>query len=67
MSKQLEGNEDWVAREKGRVRTKGAAAAERASAGLGTLDDDAALREYDLPPRPVRIKPVPRISEPDKR
>ena len=67
MSKQLEGNEDWVAREKGRIRTKGAKAAERASAGLGTLDDDAALREYDLPPRPVRIKPVPRISEPNKR
>ena len=62
MGKEFEGNEDWVAREKGRIRTKGAAAAERASAGLGTLDDDAALREYDLPPRTRPMKPLPRPS-----
>ena len=66
MPKQSEGNEDWIARDKGRVRTKRAEAAERASAGLGTLDDDAALREYDLPPRPARAKQVPAGSEPGK-
>ena len=67
MGKDVEGNEDWIAREKGRIRSKGAAAAERASAGLGTLDDDAALREYELPPRTRRIKPPPTNPAPDKR
>jgi hypothetical protein len=41
MSKQFEGNEDWIKREEGRIPSKGAMAAERASAGLGTSDDDA--------------------------
>lgn len=67
MGKEFEGNEDWIAREKGRIRTKGAAAAERASAGLGTLDDDAALREYDLAPRTRPITRLPISSAPDKR
>ena len=40
MTKQLAGNEDWIKREKGRIPTKGPMAAERASAGLGTSDDD---------------------------
>jgi len=40
MNRQLEENEDWIKREKGRIPTKGAMAAERASAGLGTSDDD---------------------------
>jgi hypothetical protein len=66
MPKQREGYEGWVARDKGRVRTKGAEAAERASAGLGTLDDDAALREYDLPPRTVRPR-RPESPVPDRR
>jgi hypothetical protein len=44
MTKGFEGNEDWIKREQGRVPTKGAMAAERASAGLGTSDDDAELR-----------------------
>lgn len=43
MTKQLGGNEDWIEREKGRIPTKGAMAAERASAGLGTSDDDPGL------------------------
>jgi hypothetical protein len=43
MSKRFEANEDWIKREQGRVPTKGAMAAERASAGLGTSDDDAGL------------------------
>jgi hypothetical protein len=49
MSKRFEDNEDWIKREQGRVPTKGAMAAERASAGLGTSDDDAGLIGY-LPP-----------------
>jgi hypothetical protein len=40
MNKQLDGNEDWVKREQGRIPSKGAMAAERASAGLGTSHDD---------------------------
>jgi hypothetical protein len=40
MTKKFEGNEDWVKRGEGRIPTKGAMAAERASAGLGTSDDD---------------------------
>jgi hypothetical protein len=43
MSKRFEDNEDWIKRGQGRVPTKGAMAAERASAGLGTSDDDVAL------------------------
>jgi hypothetical protein len=43
MSKRFEDNEDWIKREQGRVPTKGAMAAERASAGLGTSEDDARL------------------------
>ena len=41
MPKKRERNEDWIKRENGRIPTKGAMAAERASAGLGTSDDDA--------------------------
>jgi hypothetical protein len=43
MSKRFEDNEDWIKREQGRVPTKGAMAAERASAGLGTSEDEARL------------------------
>ena len=43
MSKRFEDNEDWIKRDQGRVPTKGAMAAERASAGLGTSDDNAEL------------------------
>ena len=48
------GNDDWVKRDEGRIPTKGAAAAERASNGIGTLDDEAALRAEELPPKIVR-------------
>ena len=34
---------DWIAREEGRIASKGAQAAERASAGLGATDHDAEL------------------------
>jgi hypothetical protein len=54
MARQFEPNEDWVKRDEGRIPTKGAAAAERASNGLGTLSDDEALALIGLTPRPVR-------------
>jgi hypothetical protein len=54
MAKQFEANEDWIKREEGRIPTKGAAAARRASAGLGTFTDDEALSAVGLPPRFVR-------------
>ena len=61
MRKAYEGNEDWAARDQGRVPTKGAKAAERASAGLGTTDYDAAYSAELLPPR-IPVKRVPRRS-----
>jgi hypothetical protein len=46
MEKAIEANEDWIKRGEGRIPTKGAQAAERASAGLGTMgDDDPLTRE----------------------
>jgi hypothetical protein len=42
-SKRFDSNEDWIKRENGRIPTKGALAAKRASAGLGTSDDDSSL------------------------
>ena len=64
MTKQFEGNDDWVKREQGRVPSKGAMAAERASAGLGTSHDEegAGLRAELGPsvsvwPKPVRKEP----------
>ena len=44
MGKELELNADWLARDEGRIPSKGARAAERASAGLGATDHDAELR-----------------------
>jgi hypothetical protein len=43
MGKELEQNADWIARDHGRVPSKGARAAERASAGIGATDHDAEL------------------------
>jgi hypothetical protein len=58
MSKEF-GNADWVAREEGRIPSKGAKAAQRASAGLGATDHDQELLEQQLvlgrtPARPTR-------------
>jgi hypothetical protein len=39
VDKRFDENEDWGKRENGRIPTKGASAAERASAGLGTHRD----------------------------
>jgi hypothetical protein len=55
MSKE-DGNADWIAREEGRVPTKGARAAERASAGLGATDHNAELMEEQLVLGGVRAK-----------
>jgi hypothetical protein len=54
MAKKFEPNEDWIKREGGLIPTKGAAAAERASAGLGTLTDDEALLAIGIDPRVVQ-------------
>jgi hypothetical protein len=54
MVKPFEPNEDWIKRDEGRVPTKGAAAAERASNGLGTISDDDALLALGIDPRVVR-------------
>ena len=51
MAKELEPNEDWIKRDFGRIPTKGAAAAERASGGLGTFTDDEVLELLGYLPR----------------
>jgi hypothetical protein len=66
MRKHFERNKDWVARDHGRIPTKGALAAERASAGLGTSDDDAAHQVY-VAVVTALAKPVPRSSQPGAR
>ena len=45
MDKQAQSNKDWIARQEGRIPSKGAQAAQRASAGLGATDHDAELLE----------------------
>jgi hypothetical protein len=59
MSKDV-GNADWIAREEGRIPSKGAKAAERASAGLGATDHHAELMEEQLVLGGLRTKPAPR-------
>ena len=59
MSNPSEGNEDWIKREQGRIPSKGAAAAERASAGLGTSDDDSLISKLEVSsPVSLWAKPV---------
>jgi hypothetical protein len=65
VSKRFEGNEDWLKRGEGRVPTKGAMAAKRASAGLGTSDDDAALGSQPFPLITPWPKPAPRRPTPE--
>ena len=67
MSKDVQGNEDWVKREMGRIPSKGAMAAERASAGLGTSDDDALLLKEVAPQLTVWAKPGPKNPAPDRQ
>lgn len=59
MSRGFEGNADWIARDEGRIPSKGARAAERASAGLGATDHDAELLEERLVLGGVRTQPGP--------
>jgi len=67
MSKQGEGNEDWVKREMGRIPTKGAMAAERASAGLGTSDDDTVMSVEPSSPITPWAKRVRKTPQPEKQ
>jgi len=60
MSRNTEGNEDWIKRGSGRVPTKGAMAAERASAGLGTSDDDGSVFTGPSRPQSLWVKPAPK-------
>jgi hypothetical protein len=66
MDKKLDGNKDWIARDEGRVRSKGAQAAERASAGLGATDHDAELLAELLATGPRRPRPAGKSPERDK-
>jgi hypothetical protein len=63
MAKEFEANENWIARDEGRIPTKGAMAAERASAGLGATDHEAAFLEQQLPPRARLARPAPRSAK----
>jgi hypothetical protein len=66
MGKELEPNKDWIARDHGRIPSKGRQAAERASAGLGTTDDDSAF-ETILSPRPaLSVTPAAKSPAPGK-
>jgi hypothetical protein len=68
VSNQTNTNEDWVKRDGGRILSKGAMAAERASAGLGTSDDDDAAFLGDLRPGvSLWAKTVRKRRRPDKQ
>jgi hypothetical protein len=67
MNDRAKGNEDWVKREEGRIPTKGAMAAERASAGLGTSDDDSGLLKELGPGLTVWGKRERKSPRPDGR
>ena len=67
MSKELERNEDWVKRENGRLPSKGAMAAERASAGLGTSGEDGSLIRELAPPSTVWAAKATKRPPPEKQ
>jgi hypothetical protein len=56
VAKEFERNENWIKRENGRIPTKGAMAAERASAGLGLSEDDIFFPDL-TPPRGAGTRP----------
>ncbi len=56
MRKEFEANANWIAREDGRIPSKGAQAAERASAGLGATDHDAELLNEQLSLQAITAK-----------
>jgi hypothetical protein len=63
MSKEHESNADWMAREEGRIPSKGARAAERASAGLGATDHNAELLAESVSLQALRVKRVLRSPQ----
>jgi hypothetical protein len=65
MSKEHESNADWIARKEGRIPSKGAQAAERASAGLGATNHDAELLSESLSLQALRVKLV--LQSPQRR
>lgn len=62
MAKEV-GNADWIARDEGRLPSKGARAAERASAGLGATDHHAELLEEQLALGGLRVKGTPEAQK----
>ena len=66
MDKQAEGNKDWIARENGRIPSKGALAAQRASAGLGATDHDAEIME-EMVAMGIAVKPAVKRPERGKQ
>jgi hypothetical protein len=64
VGKELEPNADWIAREEGRIPSKGARAAERASAGLGATDHDAELLSEQLSLQAVTARLAARRAVP---
>ena len=66
MAKEFERNQDWIAREDGRVPTKGARAAERASAGLGATDHDAELTAELISLEALRARRILRGPGPNR-
>ena len=62
MTKEV-GNADWIARDEGRLPSKGARAAERASAGLGATDHHAELLEEQLVLGGLRAKGAPEAQK----
>lgn len=66
MDKQFENNKDWIAREEGRIPSKGARAAQRASAGLGATDHDAEILE-ELIAMGAAVRPIPKAAASDKQ
>ena len=65
MSRNLPANDDWIRRGEGRTPSKGAMAAERASAGLGTSDDDSVFTG-PYRPQSLWVKPAPKPAQPRK-
>ena len=58
MAKEFERNANWIAREGGRIPSKGAKAAERASAGLGATDHDEELMTELLSLQALRARRI---------
>jgi len=62
MAKDFEPNQDWITRENGRIPSKGAKAAERASAGLGATDNSPVDVVQVQPRAPKQPEPSPKLT-----